>query len=846
MKRLCLLLPTILLLATSLAAAVPTPEQYLGYPIGQRFTTWDRILGYFETLQAGSPLLTLHTIGETSEGRPLLYAVITSEKNRGQIDAIRGHLLELAHPDTTSRARAQEISGSTPAVVWLAFGVHGSEASSSEAAMLVASRLLSGSPESASLLDRCIIILDPLQNPDGRERYVEFFRQNRGATPNLNRDAAEHAEAWPGGRYNHYLIDMNRDWAWLSQQETAARAAAYLEWYPQVFVDFHEMSYETSYFFPPDAQPINANIGGDIQKWLRIFGEGNAAAFARQGWPFFVAETFDLFYPGYGDSWPSLHGAVGMTYEVGGSGRGGTMVTREDGSNVTLAGRVDRHYTAAMSTITTTADHGPELLLHTYDALADHSRGTPTFLLIPGSPNFRSAVETLRRQNIAVLRLRQSSKLRVSRLGSEAVETIEVPAGAALVSTSQPLGGLAQALLEKSPVISPEFVKQQRQKIESDETDEFYDITAWSIPIAQSVEAFLLRGSAPESEPWVVPAAHRPVGAGAFAFLIDGLDPQVYRAAGHLLGHGFKFSVSEDDLTFGNRNLHRGTLMIQRQNNGAALDEEISAIAAMGADIMGAETPWSGGTALGSAKIHFVRDPRIAIATGDPVDPTSVGGIWHTFDVDVPTPHTLIPVERLAKVDLTRYRTLILPDGTGYAEKIGKKGVERLAAWVRSGGIVIAIKGGSAFLRQKDVDLSKIKLWPPKKTGEEEETPEDRYNDYRIPGAAFRTEVDLHSYLTFGIDRAPGVILEGTMALLPVVHKADNVVTIAATDPLLSGFAWPESIKRVKGAAYLVREKVGAGMVITFADEPFFRLFWRGTLPLLMNASLYSASFNGE
>jgi hypothetical protein len=829
----------------ALAAPIPTPEQFLGYPAGQRFTSWDRIVAYFEMLQSSTPRLTLHRMGETAEGRPLIYAVIASEKNQQQIEAIRGRVLELAHPETTTRAHAQEIAANTPAVIWLAYGVHGNESSPSEAAMLVASRLLSGSPETEAILEKCVIIIDPLQNPDGRERYVEFFRQTRGAIPDPNPDSQEHAEWWPGGRFNHYLIDMNRDWAWLTQKETQARAAAYVQWYPQVFVDFHEMGYESSYFFPPDAQPINNNIGGNIQKWLRIFGEGNAAAFAKRGWPFFVSETFDLFYPAYGDSWPSLHGAIGMTYEVGGSGRGGSEVLREDGTTVTLAGRIDRHFTSSMSTIATAAEHRSDLLLHTYDTLAAHAAGTNTYILLPGSPNLLHAVHTLQRQGIAVSRTRASTKLHVSQLGTETSETIDVPAGSAVVSSHQPLGGLADSILEKTPAITPEFIKQQRQKIDSDETDEFYDITAWSIPIAQSVETVRLRGPAPELEPWSDPPLAHPSGEGAFGFLVDGLDPFVYPAAGHLLAGGFRFSVSDQDLNFGGRTFHRGTLVIQRLNNTAALNGEISELSKLGADVVSAETPWSGDVALGSETIHFIRDPKIALVTGDPVDPTSVGGLWHAFDVEVPIPHSLIPASRLGGMDLTKYRTIILPDGGNYADRMGKQGVERLQAWVRSGGVLIAIKGASAFVRSKDVELSKIKLWPPKKT-DEEETPEDRYNDYRIPGAAFRTSINLHSYLTFGLPQAPNVILEGTMALLPVVHKADDVVTIAATDPLVSGFAWPESIQRIKGAAYLVREHVGSGVVITFADEPFFRLFWRGTLPLLMNASLYSATFNQD
>ncbi|HJT17958.1 MAG TPA: M14 metallopeptidase family protein, partial [Thermoanaerobaculia bacterium] len=305
------------------AQNVPTPEQFLGYKLGDRFTQYSRIVDYFNTLAAKSPLITIQQFGETYEHRPLILAEITAAKNRN--------------------VNPLDLSRSGPAVVWLAFGVHGNETSSSEAAMEVASTLLND-PASAKILDNTIVLIDPLQNPDGRERYVTWFKRTRGEQPDANPDAAEHQEPWPGGRYNHYLIDMNRDWAWTSQRETRARVNEYRKWYPQVFVDFHEMGSNSTYFFPPDAKPINANLPKDVEKWLDVFGRANAAAFTERGWPFFVNEVFDLFYPGYGDSWPALHGAVGMTYEVAGGGRGGSEFLRDDGTTLTLAHRIAEHY----------------------------------------------------------------------------------------------------------------------------------------------------------------------------------------------------------------------------------------------------------------------------------------------------------------------------------------------------------------------------------------------------------------------------------------------------------------------------------------------------------------------
>jgi hypothetical protein len=219
--------------------------------------------------------------------------------------------------------------------------------------------------------------------------------------------------------------------------------------------------------------------------------------------------------------------------------------------------------------------------------------------------------------------------------------------------------------------------------------------------------------------------------------------------------------------------------------------------------------------------------------------------LWHTLDIQTGVPHTTLSLDALRDIDLDRFRVLVLPDGTGYEDRLGKRGIEKLQTWLRDGGTIVAVGGGaSAFLRDKDVEISKVKPWePPKKKDDDTAPKEERYNEYRVPGAGFRTDINDRSYLTFGVPRPPVVLIEGTTALQPVPHKIDNVVTIETQNALASGVAWPESLERLRGAPYLVREQYGKGVVLTFADEPNYRLFWRATLPLFMNAVLYSPSF---
>jgi zinc carboxypeptidase len=827
----------VFLIAAPAFAQIPAPDEFLGYKLGDRFTPYARILDYFNELTRKSPLITVHQFGETYEHRPLVIAVITSQKNRAMLDTIHENAANL------------DFRRSGPAVVWLAFGVHGNESSSSEAGMLVAGTLLRD-PDAAKILDNLVVIIDPLLNPDGRERYVQWFIRSRGEKADANPDAFEHAEPWPGGRFNHYLIDMNRDWSWTSQQETRARVAEYRRWNPQVFVDFHEMGTNSTYFFPPDAKPINANVPKDAEKWLDAFGRANAAAFTAKGWPFFVGEVFDLFYPGYGDSWPSLHGAIGMTYEVAGGGRGGSTFLRDDGTVITLADRIQRHYTTGMTTLRTASEHASELLQYTNEAMhAQSTSGQSAFLIPPSSPNFQPLIEILQRQAIQLGMLASPATLRATRIDGDGAETQTFPAGTVVISTKQPLGGLVQTLLEKSPTFTKGFIEAQRQRTEADERTEFYDLTSWSLPLAMDVDAFVTGPVSGDVRPYQRQSASA-FHPAAYGYLIDGNDSSIYRAAGQMLSDGVRFSVSEDPVTVGDRSFARGTIIVLKGNNKPEMDATLARVAHdLNVTVFPLESGWTGGTAFGSQRIHFVRDPKIALVGGQGVGATSYGMIWHTLDIDTPIPHSNLVLDSLRNLDLSHYNVLIFPDGTGYSERLGKNGISKLQSWVRGGGTIVAIKGASAFLRDKDVEISKLKPWePPKKKDEDKSQADERYNDYYIPGAAFRTTINDRSYLTFGVTHPPYVLIEGSReeALLPVAHRVDNVVTIVKDNPLVSGVAWPEAIDRMKGAAFMVSEPYGRGQVITFADEPHFRLFWRGTLPLFLNAVLYSPSFPRE
>ncbi len=834
-----------ILVALPIAAQVPTPWEYLGYDAGERFTPYHRIVDYFELLQEESGMLELQTYGETWEGRPLTLAVIASPDNLVRLEEVRQQLDRLSDPRRTTAAEAEEISRSIPTVVWLAFGVHGNESSSAEAAMVTAHWLLS--PEAEAVRENVIVLIDPLENPDGRERYVNWFRQKLGTKPNPGPEAVEHDEPWPGGRYNHYLVDMNRDWAWATQPETRGRINVFQAWHPQVVVDLHEMGYNSTYFFPPNTSPTNQNIDPDVTAWLETFGRANAAEFSERGWPFFVRESFDLFYPGYGDSWPSLRGAIGMTFEVAGGGRGGLAVEREDGTLWTLAERIEQHSVAAINTVKTAAANHQELLMHTWAVAGTAMENPKSFLLLPGGVAFDDAIDLLQIQGMEVSFLSEPVSMRATKIGSGEQAVHNFPSGTAVVSTAQPLGAFAKAVLEQNPVLPPEFVDEQRELVDADEYVEFYDLTGWSIPLAFDVETWQTTGSVPSTR---LSATRADQGgsfeSGSYGWLIDGLDPAVYRAAAALNRAGVRFGIISEEARVDGRVFAPGTLSVLRYKNVEKLDETLREIVAeSGADLIALDRGWIGDLTLGSGAIEPFVDPHILLVGGDGTDPTSMGALWYTLDVTVDMPHTVVNLDSLNRVDLSDYKVIILPDGRGYGRAFGGEKSEALREWVRKGGTLVAIKGAAAALREGEDSLSEVEVRGAGEDEEEDAEPgQKRYTGYYVPGAVFATDVRRRDHLSFGIGASdPAVLIEGGVALELAPYAAANIVTIQKETPLIAGLAWPESVEKIAGSAWLTSERVGRGRIITFADEPHYRLFWKGTLPFFLNAVMYTPSF---
>jgi hypothetical protein len=813
-------------------AVAPSPADVLGYELGDRFTDHAAVVRYLEALAAGDAgRVRLERYGETPEGRPLLQLVIARNDHLTRLDEILALNRELTEP-ATSEARASQIIARNPAVVYFSYGVHGNESSSSEAALWTAWDLVRDAPSVAGVLDSVIVVIDPALNPDGRDRYVNWFRQAVGARPNPNPESREHWEPWPGGRFNHYLFDLNRDWAWATQPETRARLATWSRYSPQVHVDFHEMSHTSSYFFFPATPPINPLYPEHTLRWGRIFGAANAAAFDERGWPYFTGESFDLFYPGYGDSWPSLLGAIGMTYEQAGGGRAGLAVTRPDGDTLTLRQRATQHRASGEATLRTAAARRSELLR---DFAAFHRRvdaGLGDILLLPGDAGRSAAVlDLLERQGIRVEQAARPFRAD-GRAHPGFAARREFPAGTYLVRARQPRGRLAVTLLQPETVLDATYS---------------YDVSAWSLPFAYGVEAHSVArlpdaGWRPAAPPVTGHAANPP--ARPFGALVaPGFDrwPALLaymRQGGRTIALDRPFTLDGDDWPAGTIFLPRGTT-----------DAAQFARALEDAGLAGVARPIASGRAsagpdLGTNNARTLAVPRLAVLSGDGVGAASFGAHWFFLEQTLGLEFDAVPTDRLAAIELSRYDVIVLPDMA--RRPFEERTVEALKRWVQEGGTLIATAGGARAVGAELADI-KVRAAPEpsdsvrqrRALAGREERRIERW-EQQVPGTILSVRLDAHHPLNAGTGSAPDpqrlfVLHSGDLAFEPD-ERFETVAFFAEPAERISGVISVENLDRLAHSTWLAFRRVERGRVILFADDPVFRHFWYATFQPYANA----------
>ncbi len=846
-----LLLYALLLFFSATFSQVPSPETFLGYPLGKNFTPHDKIVAYFKEVARTMPgQMKLEQYGATYEGRPLLLAYIASPENLRRLEEIRLNNLRLAGV-THDKATGDE---GGPVIVWLSYNVHGNEPSSSEAAMKTLYTLVNPSDSRpAGWLKNTVVIIDPCINPDGRDRYVNWFNSVVGSQPNPDRQSREHQEPWPRGRSNHYNFDLNRDWAWQTQIETRQRLKKYNAWLPQVHVDYHEQGYNNPYYFAPAAEPYHDVITPWQREFQVMIGKNNARYFDKNGWLYFTKQEFDLFYPSYGDTYPIYNGAVGMTFEQGGISAG-LAVQTADGDTLTLADRLEHHFTTGISTIEVVSQNAGRLIkeFHNYfvDAVTHPGGDYKAYYL--RNDSFGDRLERLKvflDRNLIEWAPVESGTFTGTDYETGRMASFRAGAGDIVINANQPKSNLLRVLFERQSRISDSIT---------------YDITAWSVPFVYGVQAYGLNAYVPGASgnrAEGVTAGRVAAGAGnagaaaegratPYGYAIRWTGMRSVRFLTEMLQKGVKVRYAERAFQSGGVTFGSGTLLITTTGNGQLTNLWVTVMEASQKTGLVPEPIVSGfvekGADFGSDLVHMVHKPRIAMLTGEEVNSLDAGEIWHLFEQEIGYPVTLINADELNRIQWKNFDVVILPNGY-YRTLEEKSNADLIRNWVREGGRLIAMQNAVVQLSKMEWGI-RLKTEGSDKKEEEKDRKDNAYIDLHhygnrqrdeiinsVPGSIYKVELDNSHPLAFGYPDHYYTIKQDDNVYEFLKDGGWNVGVIRK-DNYVSGFTGNKAKEKLKDGLVFGVQEMGRGKIVYLADDPLFRSFWENGKLLFCNA----------
>ena len=855
--------------------AIPRPETVIGHVVGTTHTRSHLVAAYYRAVAEASDRVAVKRHGATYEGRHLLHAVVTSPANHGRLEEIRraNHRLSDA-PGGVTAAMIETM----PVVVHMGYGVHGNEASGPEAAMLVLYHLAAGNgPAVDGLLERAVIIMDPNYNPDGRDRFVNWVNANRGRVATRDGQDREHVEPWPGGRTNHYWFDLNRDWLVAQHPSSKGRVGLFHHWRAQVLTDVHEMGSNATYFFQPGIPSRNnPNTPERTFELTAALAEHHAEWLDRHGALYYSRETFDDFFYGKGSTFPDVNGAIGILFEQA-SARALERTTND--GVLTYPFTIRNQFATSMSTLAGSLALRTELITHQRDFYAsapEAARRNPVkaYVLDLGGTRTRAQalLQMLLRHRIRVYELARTVRAdRTERtVGTEQTadsgERTFRAGEAAVIPMNQPQTRLIKASMERVTTFTDSL---------------FYDVSAWTLPLAMGVPSGELRRYSADMAGDEITAADfdggRLIGGhGSYAYLMEWDRYFAPRALYRILDAGLRprlarqpFSLATDGLSGSSgtggpggtsgtsttggpggteRTFDRGTIIIPVAQRDAAStvtrDQVRSLIDRIVAEdhviVHGVDTGLtpSGGD-LGGPTSPVLVKPEIALLSGPGTRAYEVGETWHLLNERFGIPVSLVDADGFPDLDLDRYTTLVMAMGS---YDLDTEDVNRLRWWVREGGTLIAWKNAARWLIEKGLVDESLRSTQPDTIDIPYEQVSATRGAQRIGGAIFAAELDTTHPLTFGYGGVTPLFRNHEIFFEPSATPGATVARYASP-PLLSGYISPKRHAELANTAALIARRQGDGAVVLFADNPNFRAFWYGTNGLFLNAVFFGGAF---
>ncbi|TBR20153.1 MAG: zinc carboxypeptidase [Chitinophagaceae bacterium] len=828
------------IIVLSAQAQVPSPEEFLGYKIGTRYTPHYKVVNYFQAVAATAKAnVLLESYGQTNEGRPLLLTYVSTSDNMQQLEKIRINNLRLAH---LSNENAKSESAKQIAIVWLSYNVHGNETSSTEAAMLTLYSLVDPlNSKTKEWLKNTVVIIDPCINPDGRDRYVNWYNSVVGKQYNPALNSREHREPWPGGRTNHYNFDLNRDWAWQSQVESQQRIIKYNQWMPQVHVDFHEQGINNPYYFAPAAQPYHEVVTSWQKDFQVTLGKNHARYFDKNGWLYFTREVFDLFYPSYGDTYPTFNGAIGMTYEQAGGGSGGLGVLTDESDTLTLYNRAIHHYTTSLSTIEVSSLHANELINNftTYfnDAVNNGSGEFKSFVVKYNDADrerINSLIALLTKNGIQFEINANDTKSNLSgyNYNTGKDESFSLKTGDVIIPSQQPRAAMTKVLFEP------------KSKLVDSAT---YDITAWSLPYVYGVNAFASKAKIQSNGTTNYTKASNKL-ADDYGYVIRWQGIQSAKVLSQLLLKSVKVRFSEQAFEIKGQQYDKGSLIVIKKGNeqfGTNLFSVVNEVC--NENNITANNISTGfvdkGADFGSSKVHILKAPKIILLTGEGVNANAAGEIWHFFDQNLGYPITLVNANDFGRINFSETNVIIMPAGN-YKFLNDKGSSDLLKEWINKGGRLVALENAVTQLAKLEwgIKIKKASEADDKKdTYDALQIFENREKDFlagNIPGSIFKVELDNSHPLAFGYPNYYFTLKQDDNTFEFLKEGGWNVGVIKK-DNQVAGFVGSKLSSKLKDAVVFGVQDMGAGAIVILGDDIIFRSFWENGKLMLCNSVFF-------
>ncbi|WP_299435962.1 M14 family zinc carboxypeptidase [uncultured Maribacter sp.] len=809
-----LLLALILFFSTfSFAQKLQSPSNFLGYKIGSHFSRHHQVIDYFKHVStAAASNVKLVEYGKTNEKRPLVLAYISSKENIENLDNIRlEHLKKTTGSGTNNKA-----------IVWLSYNVHGNESVGTEAAMQTIYELLTSKK---TYLENTIIILDPCVNPDGRDRYVNWYNQYKNKYITIDPNSKEHHEDWWNGRSNHYMFDLNRDWAWLTQVESIQRLKFYNKWLPHIHVDFHEQGVDSPYYFAPAAEPYHEAITKFQRDFQTTIGKNHAKYFNKNGWLYFTKEVFDLLYPSYGDTYPTYNGSIGMTYEQGGSGRAGLAIKTYAGDILTLQDRYNHHLTTGISTIEV-ASKNEKKLNEEFKKFYETKNYKYNSYVLNGSEDKITALTKLLDQHQIQYQQGQNANLKGYLFNSSKTGTFKSTTNSLVVSTNQPKSTLVKVLFEPKTKLTDSLT---------------YDITAWSLPYAYGLNAVATTAIAPSKTYEKSNLKTNSIDPNAYAYITDWNSIKDAKFLAAILQEKIKVRYSKNPFKIEGKTYNRGSLIITKLDNSnhKSFADKLGKIAnTHEKKLFATKTGFvDSGKDFGSNSVQIISDTKVAILSGKPNSTLRFGEIWHFFEEQINYPISVLDADYFDAVNLSNYNILILPSGSNYSSFMTSKRVTAIHNWVENGGNLIVMgKALQSFINKQDFKIKKKTIVKDSIINPKSYERNEREKiKNAITGAIFKTKVDPTHPLSYGYNNTYFTLKLGNDAY-EYLDEGNAVYLEKQNTKPVSGFAGSNAQKKVQNTLIYGTQSLKKGNITYMVDNPLFRGFWENGKLFFANA----------